>query len=73
MIKKVNTCPKINNVKVHKKRGNSFGFYALKGNSIISSIGKGNRETMVKMLTLVREANPLAQTILLIWDNHKAT
>jgi hypothetical protein len=36
LIKKVNTCPKINSVKVHKKRGNSFGFYALKGNSITS-------------------------------------
>ncbi len=63
VIKKVNT---------DKKRRNSFGFYALKGNSIISSIGKGNQETMVKMLTLIREANPKAQTIILIWDNHKA-
>lgn len=63
VIKKVNT---------DKKRCNSFGFYALKGNSIISSIGKGNQETMVKMLTLIREANQEAQTILLIWDNHKA-
>ncbi len=63
VIKKVNT---------DKKRRNSFGFYALKGNSIISSIGKGNQETMVRMLTLIREANPDAQTIIVIWDNHKA-
>jgi putative transposase len=27
---------------------------------------------MVQMLTLVRQANPDAQTIILIWDNHKA-
>ncbi len=59
MVKKVNT---------DKKRRNSFGFYALKGQSIISGIGKGNQETMVKMLTLIREA----QTIIVIWDNHPA-
>jgi transposase len=63
VIKKVNT---------DKKRRNCFGFYALKGNSIISSIGKGNQETMVSMLTLIREANLQAQTIIVIWDNHKA-
>ena len=63
VIKKVNT---------DKKRRNSFGFYALKGNSMIASIGKGNQETMVSMLTLIREANPQAQTIIVIWDNHKA-
>ena len=39
---------------------------------MIASIGKGNQETMVRMLTLIREANPHAQTIILIWDNHKA-
>ncbi len=27
---------------------------------------------MVKMLTLIRQANQQAQTIILIWDNHKA-
>jgi len=27
---------------------------------------------MVRMLTLIREANPQAQTIILIWDNHSA-
>ncbi len=63
VIKKVNT---------DKKRRNSFGFYALKGNSVIASIGKGNGQNMVKMLTLIREANPQAQTIILIWDNHSA-
>jgi transposase len=63
VIKKVNT---------DKNRRNSFGFYALKGNSMISSIGKGNQETMVRMLTLIRQANSEAQTIILIWDNHKA-
>ncbi len=63
VIKKVNT---------DKKRRNSFGFYALKGNSVIASMGKGNQDNIVKMLTLIRQANPDAQTIILIWDNHSA-
>ncbi|CAA9329557.1 MAG: hypothetical protein AVDCRST_MAG56-7312 [uncultured Cytophagales bacterium] len=63
VIKKVNT---------DKKRRNSFGFYALKGNSVISSIGKGNQQNIVQMLTLIREANSQAQTIILIGDNHSA-
>ena len=62
-IKKVNT---------DKKRCNSFGFYALKGNSIIANIDRGNQETMANMLTLIRKANSKAQTIIVIWDNHKA-
>lgn len=63
VIKKVNT---------DKNRCNSFGFYALKGRSLISSIEKGNKENMVQMLALIREANREAQTIIVIWDNHKA-
>jgi len=63
VIKKVNT---------DKKKQNSFGFYALKGNSIISGMGKGNQHNIVRMLTLIRKANPDAQTIILIWDNHSA-
>ncbi len=63
VIKKVNT---------DKKRRNSFGFYALKGNSVISSLGKGNGQNMVQMLTLIRQANPQAQTIIVVWDNHSA-
>ncbi len=35
-------------------------------------MGKGNQENIVKMLTLIREANPEPQTIILIWDNHPA-
>ena len=33
---------------------------------------KGNGQNMVKMLTLIREANPQAQPIIVIWDNHSA-
>ncbi len=63
VIKKVNT---------DKKKQNSFGFYALKGKSVIASMGKGNGQNMAQMLTLIREANQRAQTIILIWDNHPA-
>jgi putative transposase len=63
LLKKVNT---------DKKRRNSFGFYALKGKSIIDCIDKGNQENMIKMLSLIKQANQQAETIILIWDNHKA-
>ena len=63
VLKKVNT---------DKKKQNSFGFYALKGKSVIASMGKGNQENIVKMLMLIREANLEAQTIIVIWDNHSA-
>jgi hypothetical protein len=63
VLKKVNT---------DKKRRNSFGFYALKGKSVIASMGKGNGQNIAQMLTLIREANLQAQTILVIWDNHSA-
>ncbi len=63
VLKKVNT---------DKKKQNSFGFYALKGKSVIASMGKGNQENIAKMLTLIREANSEAQTIIVIWDNHSA-
>jgi hypothetical protein len=63
VIKKVNT---------DEKKQNSFGFYALKGKSVISSMGKGNGQNMVKMPTLIREANQEARTIIVIWDNHSA-
>ena len=55
-----------------KKKVNSFGFYALRGNSVLSELPQGNEEHLLKMLSLVRQANPEAETILLLWDNHTA-
>lgn len=55
-----------------KKKVNSFGFYAIRGNSVLSQLPQGNEEHLLKMLPLIRQANPEAQTILLLWDNHTA-
>lgn len=55
-----------------RKKVNSFGFYALKGKSLISRLGQGNEENLLKVLPLIKEANLEAETIILIWDNHKA-
>ena len=63
LIKKVNT---------DKKKRNCFGFYALKGRSVLHFIGKGNQETMRRMLEAIRAANQEAETIVVVWDNHSA-
>ena len=63
LVKKVNT---------DKKKRNCFGFYALRGSSVLNFIGKGNQETMKQMLQAVRQANAEAETIVLLWDNHRA-
>jgi transposase len=59
-------------VNTDRKKVNSFGFYALKGKSVISKLAKGNEENLLKVLPLIKEANPEAETIILIWDNHSA-
>ena len=47
-------------------------FYALQGNSLLSELRKGNQENLLKMLPLVRAANPTAKKIIMLWDNHPA-
>lgn len=61
LVKKVNT---------DKEKRNCFGFYALKGSSVLNFIGKGNQETMKMLLEAIREKNEKAETIIVIWDNH---
>ena len=63
LVKKVNT---------DRKKRNCFGFYALKGRSVLNFIGKGNQETMKRMLEAIRAANEEAETIVVVWDNHSA-
>lgn len=62
-VKKVNT---------ERKKRNCFGFYALLGRSVLSFIGRGNQETMRQMLEAIRAANQEAETIVVVWDNHRA-
>lgn len=56
----------------HQKKINSFGFYTLKGKGLISTLPKGNKESLLKMLPLIRQANPEAETIIAIRDNYQA-
>lgn len=59
-------------VNTDRKKQNNFGFYALKGNSLILPIQKGNEATMLDALGQIKIANPQASNIIVIWDNHKA-
>lgn len=59
-------------VNTDRKKRNCFGFYALKGRSVICPIGQGNQQTMIQMLGQIKQANQEAQTIVVIWDNHRA-
>ena len=35
-------------------------------------MGQGNQQSIVEMLSLIKDAHPKSETIILIWDNHKA-
>ena len=59
-------------VNTDRKKLNCFGFYALQGSSVLEAIPKGNQENLVKVLPLIRAANPRAKAIVLLWDNHPA-
>lgn len=59
-------------VNTDRKKRNCFGFYALRGNSLICPIGQGNQEAMIEMLQEIKQHNQQAQTIVVIWDNHRS-
>lgn len=59
-------------VNTDKKRRNCFGYYALRGKSLICPIEKGNEQAMLEVLQAIREANADAETIVVIWDNYSA-
>ena len=62
----------IKQVNTDKKKRNCFGFYALMGTSVLNFIGKGNQQTMQQMLEAIWAANQQAETIVVVWDNHRA-
>ncbi|GEO03450.1 hypothetical protein AAE02nite_11140 [Adhaeribacter aerolatus] len=62
----------VKQVNTEKKKRNCFGFYALMGCSVLNFIGKGNQQTMRQMLQAIRAANQQAETIVVVWDNHRA-
>lgn len=59
-------------VNTDRHKLNCFGFYALQGESLLTELSKGNQENLLKVLPLVRAANPTAEKIIMIWDNHPA-
>lgn len=62
----------VKQVNTDKKKRNCFGFYALMGTSVLNFIGQGNQQTMSQMLQAIRAANQEAETIVVVWDNHRA-
>jgi hypothetical protein len=51
---------------------NCFGFYAIRGKSLLITIKKGNEQTFLAMLDKIKEQHLAYDGIILVWDNHKA-
>jgi len=52
-----------------KLRSSTFGFYALRGTSIVSALENSKGESFIDMLTRIKEANRRYKAIIVIWDN----
>jgi len=56
----------------NRTKQNCFGFYAIRGKSLLITIKKGNEQTFLTMLDKIKEQHLEYDGIILIWDNHKA-
>lgn len=56
----------------NRTKQNCFGFYAIRGKSLLIPIKKGNEQTFLAMLDKIKEQHLQYDGIILIWDNHKA-
>lgn len=63
LIRKVNTS---------KTKQNCFGFYAIRGKSLLIPIEQGNEQTFLKMLDRIKEQHLEYDGVILIWDKHPA-
>jgi transposase len=63
---------RIRKVNTTKTKQNCFGFYAIRGKSLLIPIKKGNEQTFLAMLDKIKEQHLAYDGIILIWDNHKA-
>lgn len=63
---------KIRKVNTTKTKQNCFGFYAIRGKSLLIPIKKGNEVTFSAMLDKIKEQHSDYDGIILIWDNHQA-
>lgn len=50
-------------------RYNTFGFYALQGQSVVREIADSKAERFVTCLEMIRNANPTARYCVVVWDN----
>lgn len=50
-------------------RHNTFGFYAIQGNSLVQEIKDSKAPTFLECLHSIRQANPQARYCVVIWDN----
>src|SRR5207244_2200884 len=56
-------------------RHNTFGYYPLCGNCLVTELNNSKQESFIDALKLVKAANKDAKALILIWDNfasHKA-
>ncbi len=56
-------------VNTEKVKQNTFGFYALQGQSISLEIATSSEQEMLRVLPLIRQANADYQAVVLLWDN----
>lgn len=54
----------------HQKwRCNTFGFYAIRGKSVVRGLVSSRSKDMVEQLTEIREANVGYKRVIVVWDN----
>jgi transposase len=63
---------KIRKVNTSRTKQNCFGFYAIRGKSLLVPIKKGNEVTFSDMIDKIKEQHLDYDGIILIWDNHQA-
>lgn len=52
-----------------KLRSSTFGFYPLRGTSIIAALENSKEASFIEMLTRIKAANRRYKAIIVIWDN----
>lgn len=50
-------------------RCNTFGFYAIRGKSVVGSLGSSRSGDILEQLTAIREANAGYKRVIVVWDN----
>ena len=56
----------------NRTKQNCFGFYAIRGKSLLIPVKKGNEQTLLAILDKIKEHQLNYDGIILIGDNHKA-